>query len=416
MSSNNNLHISCAIMCKNEEKRITVSLESIKTVCKSVIIYDTGSTDNTIDVIKEWCENNNMLLRLKTGEFIDFSTSRNVLLSFCDEFTDIDYVLMLDTNDELKSPSELVNLCKEHLHTSKNAFMLRQQWFSGAITTYMNVRLIKPRKSWTYKGVVHEYISCDNQTLDKEPLKVSHIILYQDRTKDDDKSQKRFIRDKILLQNEFDKNPNDSRTTFYLAQTYECLNDMENAIDYYKVRITQQGFHEEVFESYLRLGKCILKLGLDQYMAIPYFLKAYTHSKRAEPLCMLAQIYKSLGDFDSAHMYIKRACELEYPNNCLLFVDKDVYDYQRYHILGIVSYYIGKYIDGLYGCKMALKVKPDSEIDKKNLEFYEKVELEKWDVIDYFCYIMKNEKRDTKFSKLVNNSLKILKNKFKNLN
>lgn len=412
-----NIHIACAIMCKNEEKRIVISLESIKTICKSIVIFDTGSTDKTIDIIKEWCEKNNLQLRLKIGKFIDFSTSRNELLSFCDEFQEIDYILMLDTNDELKSPNELINLCKKHLNTDKNAFLLRQQWFSGNITTYLNVRLIKPRKSWTYKGVVHEYISCDDPTLVKEPVKAENIILYQDRTLDDDKSQRRFIRDKELLQREFEKNPTESRTTFYLAQTYECLNDIENAIDYYKIRITQKGFQEEVFESYLRLGKCMLKLGQDPYDAIPYFLKAYSHSKRAEPLCILADIYKSFNDFDTAYMYIKRACELPYPN-CLLFVDKDIYDYQRYHILGIVAYYIGKYTDGLYGCTMALKIRPDCEIDKKNLEFYKKVEPQKFDIIDYFSNILREKVKENpniKFSKLINNSLKILCNKFKHI-
>jgi tetratricopeptide (TPR) repeat protein len=412
------MHITCAIMCKNEEKRIIVSLESIKSICKSLVIYDTGSTDNTIDVIRGWCNENNMLLHLKTGEFVDFSTSRNVLLSFCDTFDYIDYILLLDTNDELKTPDELLKLCQEQLNTDNNAFMVRQQWYAGNITTYMNVRLIKPRKDWTYKGVVHEYITCNNDKLIKEPIKVSNIIIYQDRTLDDDKSLKRFTRDKVLLQREFNYNPSDSRTTFYLAQTYECLNDTENAIDYYNIRTTQQGFQEEVFESYLRIGKCMLKLKLDNYLAIPYFLKAYTHSKRAEPLCMLAQIYKSLGDYDTAHMYAKRACELEFPSNSLLFVDKDIYDYQRYHILGIVSYYVSKYTDGIYGCTMALKARPDSEIDKSNMTFYEKVEPEKIDIVEYLSHTIRmkiKENPKLKFEKIVNNSLKLILNKFKHL-
>ena len=61
-------------MLKNEEKRIHVSLESIKNL-DGLIIYDTGSTDNTINIIKDFSTLNNIPLHLITGEFIDFSTS-----------------------------------------------------------------------------------------------------------------------------------------------------------------------------------------------------------------------------------------------------------------------------------------------------------------------------------------------------
>lgn len=411
------VHITCAIMCKNEEKRICVSLDSVKTVCKSITIFDTGSTDKTVEIIQEWSKKNNVPLRLKQGTFVDFSTSRNTLLSFCDEFQDVDYVLMLDTNDELKTPTELLNSCHEYLDKFQSSFMLKQEWFSGALTNYLNVRLIKPRHYLTYKGVVHEYISCDKPELTHEPVRFGHVVLYQDRTVDDNKSFIRFARDKVLLQKEFDKNPEESRTTFYLAQTYECLGDFENAYHYYKIRSTQLGFHEEVYEAYLRCGKCAMHLKLDIYEAIKWFLKCYNHSKRVEPLCYLANIYKDMKDYDMAHMFIKRACELKYPENSLLFVDKHKYNYDRYHILGIVSYYIGKHTDGLFGCNMAIK-NGTNRIDKENMEYYlnrEKEGMDKIDVVDYFGYTLKNimSRGEDTFEKAVQMTLKIILNKFK---
>jgi glycosyltransferase involved in cell wall biosynthesis len=61
--------IAALIMVKNEEKSIEVTLNSIKNHIKHVIVYDTGSTDNTINIIKNTCEKNNQTLYLKNGTF-----------------------------------------------------------------------------------------------------------------------------------------------------------------------------------------------------------------------------------------------------------------------------------------------------------------------------------------------------------
>ena len=60
------------LMVKNEEKRIEITLNSIKTIADTIIIYDTGSEDNTINIIEKFCEINKINLLLKKGTFIDF--------------------------------------------------------------------------------------------------------------------------------------------------------------------------------------------------------------------------------------------------------------------------------------------------------------------------------------------------------
>ncbi len=50
------------MMIKNEEKRITVSFDSVKEYTDTFIILDTGSTDSTISICKDYCEKNNIRL------------------------------------------------------------------------------------------------------------------------------------------------------------------------------------------------------------------------------------------------------------------------------------------------------------------------------------------------------------------
>ena len=48
------VHIAVLMMVKNETKRLNVSLNSIKDFADSLVIFDTGSTDDTIELIETW--------------------------------------------------------------------------------------------------------------------------------------------------------------------------------------------------------------------------------------------------------------------------------------------------------------------------------------------------------------------------
>ena len=86
--------IGMVMMVKNESKRIEVSLQSVLGIVDALIIYDTGSEDNTIEIIKKFSEKNKINLYIKFGIFTNFSESRNVCLSFA-ETVDVHYFLLL---------------------------------------------------------------------------------------------------------------------------------------------------------------------------------------------------------------------------------------------------------------------------------------------------------------------------------
>jgi len=183
------VHIAVLMMVKNEHKRLLVSLESIKNTADSFIMYDTGSTDNTIEIAEKFCQDNGIPFRLKQGEFVDFATSRNVSLDFADEFPEVDYLLLLDTNDELKNRAELRAQCEKYYNLPNTGFLLKQEWWSGRCDTYYNIRLIKARKGWRYRGRVHEWIKNTRFENDNEAIqsgdvviRLDEVVIYQDRT------------------------------------------------------------------------------------------------------------------------------------------------------------------------------------------------------------------------------------------
>ena len=371
------VNIAVLMMVKNEHKRLHVTLESIKNFADSLIIYDTGSTDNTIQICKDFSEVNKIPLRLKEGEFVNFSDSRNVAIDFAESFDDVQYILMLDVNDELRGSNKLRQFAEENIDSEKSAFLVQQQWWSGSLNKYYNTRFIKARTDWRYKGVVHEYLHNDKNINDKILQRIGYdeILLYQDRTQDDDKTGKRFVRDEKLLKDEYLKDPTEPRTVFYLAQTYSCLNDYENAHYYYKARTTLVGFYEERFHSFLKCGEMSEKIGLDWYESFTLYMKAYELIPRVEPLLKIGAHYQSKKNWLLATTFFDLACKLKYPDSCILFVDRLSYEYRRWHLYSIVAYYADFFKEGEATCKIAIEAGKKNNInverDIKNLEIYE---------------------------------------------
>lgn len=375
------VHIALLMMVKNEEKRLHVTLESVKGHVDSLIIYDTGSTDSTIDILQQFSEKSDIPLHLKKGHFVNFATSRNVSLDYADSIDGIDYLLLLDCNDELKGGNELRQWIQTSARPDETAWLVHQKWFSGAITDYYNIRLIRPRNEWRYRGVVHEWMQHGNDTEYVERQKVGEPIhIFQDRTLDDGKSGKRFVQDRIMLLDEYKKNPKDERTVFYLAQTCGCLHLTEEAYKYFSIRSKMGGFREETFHSFLKMGDMIRQKAWNKTLApterkkwwdiaLAHYMNAFELFVRAEPLTFIAEYYMSLGNNLLAYHFAKFACELSYPSDSILFVDTNVYEYTRYHVLGIVAFYCEKFQEGYDACQKAIEARHQQR-DIDNLKFY----------------------------------------------
>lgn len=374
---NKNVHVALLIMVKNEKKRLHVTLNSVLGHVDSIVLYDTGSEDNTIEIASSFCEKHNIIFRLKQGEFIDFSTSRNISLDFADTFEDIDFLLLMDTNDELRGGEQLRKFCSQQMKTPTTGFLVCQEWWSGQYVKYYNLRLVKARKGWRYFGKVHEWMKDTNDQGDGDTkCRVPpEIILYQDRTADDDKSSKRFERDKILLLKEHEEDPTEPRTVFYLAQTFSCLGENENSLKYYSLRTTLIGFWEEKFQAYFRCGELTETLKHPWQDSMKWYLQAFEHTARAEPLIKIIEHYKDTKSWLLCYTFASLACNLTYPEHCILFVDKQAYDYKRWHLLGIAGWYAGFYDEGKKGCQKAIDNGVNVKLDTENLKFYEEKEL-----------------------------------------
>jgi tetratricopeptide (TPR) repeat protein len=337
------------IMVKNEETVMRATLQPfIEGGVDSFFVLDTGSTDRTVAVTKEFFAEYGIEQGYIAQEpFIDFATSRNHALDLAHEqFPHAAFMLMIDAEWYINDARALVDFCQSCLRRGDiyPSYLVRigNETFDNYVC-----RLIRCNYGVCFAGVVHETII--QQTQIKAPKNI--FFEYLPAAIGIEASYARFIRDRELLYKEYQKNSHDTRTLFYLACTCENLGDLEAAYAFYKERVAIIGFDEEDFIAYYRLAETIKKLILQKSYtghqwseALAYYTKAYRmRPHRAEPLVGIADCFLAIGQMDLAYLYAYRAVALEYPTNDFLFIENHLYNYYRYELFARCAGYVNEF-------------------------------------------------------------------------
>jgi tetratricopeptide (TPR) repeat protein len=359
--SNSSPSLCLNMIVKNESRIITRLLKSVVGIIDTYCICDTGSTDNTIEIITDFFNKSGISGKIVREPFRDFGYNRTFALNACNDMLNVDYILLLDADMVFElnpdiSPNVFKNMLKDDSYCifqgSKNFY-------------YKNTRIVKNRKNITYWGVTHEYVNipngCVQSSLDKS------IAFINDIGDGGSKSDK-FSRDIELLKNGLKELPNNDRYTFYLANTYHDSGQFELAIEMYKKRIEIGGWYEEIWYSHYRIGKCYSKLG-DMTRAIDSWMNAYEiFPDRVENLLEIITHYRMSGKNKLAYAFylLANKSRTTYPSRDYLFTDKDAYEYKLDYELSIIGYYTNPEKYDIPKCCMSLVNHPN--IDESSIK------------------------------------------------
>ncbi len=90
--------INLCMIVKDEAHCIVRCLDSVKRVIDKALIVDTGSSDNTIQVINDWLEENEVEGKVIKEPWKDFGYNRSFALQAAKELG-CDYSLMIDADE-----------------------------------------------------------------------------------------------------------------------------------------------------------------------------------------------------------------------------------------------------------------------------------------------------------------------------
>jgi len=349
------------MIVKDEAEDIERCLASVKPYVDYFLIADTGSTDGTPDIIIKAMEG--VKGEVVFHDWVNFGHNRDKILQRAYNNPDIDYCLMIDADEELKveDPSVFDNLTADCYYIDKLQGNIRY-----GVPALINIKNVV----WHWKGVVHNYLTGSNK---HETLSGVTILPRSGKGgKSHGVSQRiKYLRDAIMLEQELEKNPNDARSRFYLAQSYRDCGENELAYKNYKERIRLGGWEEEVYCSMLEAARCKRKFGAT--FPMEEFLQAYNfRPTRSEAIFEIAMYLKLAKQYHAAYMFAKLGASIPPPTDAL-FVNKSIEDWRMIDELSVCAYWIGKYRESEALCdKLLTEGKlPDSEVArvKKNRDF-----------------------------------------------
>jgi tetratricopeptide (TPR) repeat protein len=319
------------MIVKNESKIITRLLDSVCKLIDCYCICDTGSTDNTIEVIETYFKNKNIPGKVVQEPFKNFCHNRNVALQSCLGMSDfvilLDADMILDVKQFDKNMLNDVDCC--------NVIQGNESFY------YQNMRIVKNNGRFSYAGVTHEYINIPSGA---NTLAIDKSIMFIKDIGDGGCKSDKFERDIKLLTEGIKDEPTNVRYYFYLANSYHDLGRFNEAIEIYKKRIELGGWKEEVWYSYYRIGLCYMKQN-KMSDALWYWMEGYNYyPERLEGLYELMRMYRISGK-NKAAMAIYNMCKEYLDKNVnrdhYLFFHNDIYTNKLYYEYSIIAAYNG---------------------------------------------------------------------------
>ena len=318
--------IALCMIVRDEAAIIERCIESVRGIVTRWVVCDTGSTDDTVTRLAAALDG--IPGELHHRPWRDFATNRTELLSLARGTAD--YLLLLDADMTLSQLGPLAPL-------TADAYLIRQH----DAVEYWIPRLVRGELEWRYEGATHEYLVVPDGSTE-ERLMGLHVLHHGDGGTRGNKLE----RDRELLEGRLAQAPEDERTHFYLAQTYEGLGDTQRAIDLYRRRGELGGFEEEAWYATYRAASLEAEQDWDQ--GVPALLAAWDRRPtRVEPLYELARGYRFRERHELAYLFATRALELSKPPDDLLFLHHDAYEWGVLFEWSIAAYWVGRVQESL---------------------------------------------------------------------
>ena len=333
------------MIVKNESHVIEKTLDNL---CSHIefdywVIVDTGSTDNTKDLITNYFKQKNIQGELHETDWQDFGFNRTDALNKA--YNKTDYLFIFDADDKINGT---LNLKKENLVA--DMYMMK----FGVEFVYHRPLLVSNRKQSKFIGVLHEYFSFIDEKFTQEQYNGNYHI-ESGRVGNRNKDSNKYLKDAIILEKAHDdiikNNPSDMlkiRYSFYCAQSYKDCNMMEKAIIWYKKRISYGGWNQEVYMSYDNIATYHVKNG-NMELALYNWLLAYdSDPERKESILEVIRYYRNNKNYYLAYKYYMMQSDvINVDYNKKLFARANAYMYEIDLEFIIIASFVGKHAEAI---------------------------------------------------------------------
>ena len=336
------------------------------------VISDTGSTDGTQQIIKDYFKSHNINGELFQDEWRDFGYNRTLALQRANKKTD--YLFIFDADDSIHGDFKLPD---DHVFHNE-MYNLK---FGGDNVAYVRPLLINNQLEWRFNGVLHEFLTCVSKSVEGTIINGNYFVesgRKGSRSKDPEKYKKDAEVLKRAYYTDIEKPDKglSNRYAFYCAQSYKDCGMIKEAIEWYKMVADKlDTWVQEKYYSCFVLGDLYMRNN-DFENAIRYLTKSilFDH-ERVEGVALACEILLqremyllccSLGDHFLGHT--------SPPPNKLFLFEPFYFNHIEYSC-SIAGFYCGKHELGYECCKKIITTRCIDNVDKYiktciNLAFY----------------------------------------------
>lgn len=338
-----------ATVCKNESHIIRTVLESVYKYISYWVICDTGSTDDTREVITSFFKEKNIPGELHVDEWIGFGPNKTLMMERAKNKAD--YILHFDADDILMGDFDFTT---EDVGWDTYNFRIKR----GNLD-YTSTLLYDAKYSWKFCGVAHTIIRClDKEGYSTKDFTRSNCYLSSEDVGARSFDPQKYAHDAEKLRQQFfdtlvdDPDKLNSRSAFYAAQSYMDAGQHLESIQWNKLYTQLKStWIEEEFEANLRIARSMILLNKPTDDITQQLKKTIAiFPDRSEPYLYMGQQLNAAGNYEQAFKYLKRGQQnsLEAAKSkYVLFIDKTCYGKYLLDELAVSSYWLGRYKEGL---------------------------------------------------------------------
>lgn len=339
------------MIVKNEAHVIRRCLDSVWHLLDYYVIVDTGSTDGTQQIIRDYFAEKNIQGEVIDYPFTDFADCRNVALRAIDGKTNfmvwIDADEILETgygHNDKRFKDELADFDFCYIDCIKDGFKSR------------NIHFINLKNKWRWHGYVHEYLHvpfCDMGKLKATTMEGCTTVYGNDGASWKGDKWEKIEKYISLLERQHEKEPREGRWLYYIGNTYRALESesgIRSAIECFEKRVAlyKGGNDSEAYASKL------LALCLQQQIGYVITAEQFDNCRifdsgnnRAEHIMYANDLYGKAKEYSKAYQLTLQAVKkfMRVPEGSN--VNPSVYTFSVAHIHAINCFYTNRGKEGL---------------------------------------------------------------------
>lgn len=297
------LSISLSMIVKNEGKHLYDCLNSVNDVVDEIVIVDTGSTDNTLEIAKSF---NAKIFYFDWND--DFSAARNFSLSNCTG----KWILYLDADERLdkKSAVKIKSLTETNDNVGYYCTIVSYDSEIQRSNSIKYVRFFRNNSEAKFTGKVHEQITPSLEKLNYKFINSDLVIHHIGYDISKDGKKQKALRNLKLLEKDFKTNPNDY-VLFQIGQSNFVLENFSEAENNFLQLVNSDKLNKQFkAESYSYLAQISLnKFKVDE---AEKFISSAIRLNHSQPFyhLLLSKIHLRNNNIKQAIDELNRAIQL----------------------------------------------------------------------------------------------------------